>query len=696
MMVVRPQQRHTGQHPCRVCGGGDRDPRGKGRRCHGFTSEDGLRVHCAREEMAGGLPPDAAGLYSHLIGGYCKCGAEHAPKPASPTSSTRARAGRIVATYDYRSANGDLLYQVMRYDPKGFSQRRPNGKDGWITNLNGVRRVLYRLPELLSRPDEIVVAPEGEKDVDRLTAEGFLATTNPMGAGKWRDEYSKDLRGRRVVVLPDNDSPGLNHSQAVAKSLRGVDAVVAVVRLPGSEPGWDVSAWLDAGHTVEELRDLVAAAPEGPQSPAEGAQSDQVSAFSSREHLRESGYRLIPLADVTAEQVDWFWKGYIPFGMLTGLYGDPGVGKSTIAVDLAARATTGRTMPDGSPGMGPTNVIILSAEDPFAEVIRPRFDAAGADIARVSTVTMEMDDAERTTRPLVIPDDLDRLEAAIRELDAKLVIVDVLMAYLSGEVNSYRDQDVRRALMPLQALAERTGAAILLIGHPNKNGQQSPIYRVGGSIGIVGTYRACLVAAPAPEDPSLLVLATLKMNLAPTPPALSYRIRDAQGTGVVTWEGISRHTVATLFANGRTDGRGEALRDAVEFLQDVLRDGPIRSTVVEEAASAEAISMATLRRAKKKLKVEAVKVGQPGKSGHWVWGLAYEGDHQETEGAHFGEVNVFGPDQVQDQESPIWQSWAGGGHAPAFRADGSIYCEKCHPATVGWPGGSVATPGLAD
>ena len=119
----------------------------------------------------------------------------------------------ISATYDYADADGKLLYQVVRYAPKSFLQRRPDGNDGWIWDLEGVKRVLYRLPELLAAPEHEVWIVEGEKDADRLASLGFIATTNAGGAGKWRSEFSDLLRGRHVVVLPDNDETGRRHGE---------------------------------------------------------------------------------------------------------------------------------------------------------------------------------------------------------------------------------------------------------------------------------------------------------------------------------------------------------------------------------------------------------------------------------------------------------------------------------------------------
>lgn len=178
---------------------------------------------------------------------------------ASPASSDRAR--RIVAVYPYHDEGGTLLYEVVRFEPKSFAQRRPDGNCGHIWGLNGVRRILYRLPELLAAPRQaIVFIPEGEKDADRLRSVGLTATTSGA-AGSWRPEFAEYFKGRDGVVLPDNDGHGLAHAGDVARSLHGIAKRVRVVWLPGLPPGGDVSDWLDGGHTVDELHSIVEATP---------------------------------------------------------------------------------------------------------------------------------------------------------------------------------------------------------------------------------------------------------------------------------------------------------------------------------------------------------------------------------------------------------------------------------------------------
>ena len=169
---------------------------------------------------------------------------------------------QIVATYDYCDDAGVLVYQVVRLDPKTFRQRRPDGHGGWVWNLNGVGPLLYRLPELQGQAT--VYIPEGEKDADRLAALGLPATCNSGGAGKWRDVHTQLLKTagcREAVILRDNDAAGAKHQQDVARSCAAHGITAKLIELPGLAEKGDISDWLDAGHTPDELQALVAAAP---------------------------------------------------------------------------------------------------------------------------------------------------------------------------------------------------------------------------------------------------------------------------------------------------------------------------------------------------------------------------------------------------------------------------------------------------
>lgn len=184
--------------------------------------------------------------------------ADTSPRPSKPMTNGKSR---IVAEYYYRDEAGNLIFQVVRFEPKGFRQRRPQLGGGWDWSVNGVQVVPYRLVELLAEPARPVYVVEGEKDCDNLARIGVLATCNAGGAGKWTAQHSAFLRGRRVIVLADNDEAGHNHAQKVAQSLQEIAASVRIVELPGLPVKGDVSDWIAAGGTNEELERLADAAP---------------------------------------------------------------------------------------------------------------------------------------------------------------------------------------------------------------------------------------------------------------------------------------------------------------------------------------------------------------------------------------------------------------------------------------------------
>ena len=187
------------------------------------------------------------------------------PARAEPKTDTRSS---FTTTYTYVEKTGAPLYEIVRFEPKDFRFRRPDGNGGWVWNLRGISRVLYRLDELSQAPAEsLVYVTEGEKDADNLHKLGMTATTCPMGAGKWVKVDDSPLEGRQVVVLPDNDDAGRRHAQDVAARLHGRAASVKVVALPNLPEGGDVSDWLAAGHDPEDLDRMAVNAPEWEPTP---------------------------------------------------------------------------------------------------------------------------------------------------------------------------------------------------------------------------------------------------------------------------------------------------------------------------------------------------------------------------------------------------------------------------------------------
>jgi hypothetical protein len=347
----------------------------------------------------------------------------------------------------------------------------------------------------------------------------------------------------------------------------------------------------------------------------------------------------VRLSDVQPEFVRWLWPGRIPLGKPTVLDGDPDNGKSTLTLDIAARVSRGDAMPDGARSeiSGPAGVVLLSAEDGLADTIRPRLDAAGANPEYVSAITGTVGD-DGYEHGFVLPDDLEWLRAEVETMNARLVVIDPLMAFLNSATNSFRDQDVRSALAPLSRMADETGAAIVIVRHLNKAPGGNPMYRGGGSIGIIGAARSGLLAARDPDDDSRRILAVTKSNLAEKPPAMAYRLEPAANGSVrIAWDGATDHNAGQLLAGPRDDEERTARDDAKTLLAEALADGPVAVTVLRKQWRDAGISDASARRAKSDMGIGSVTVGNPKHGGYWAWQLptlsscSHGGEHLESE-----------------------------------------------------------------
>jgi AAA domain len=328
------------------------------------------------------------------------------------------------------------------------------------------------------------------------------------------------------------------------------------------------------------------------------------------------------LSDVEPEEVSWLWPAWLAYGKLALVDGDPGLGKSAMILDLAARVSVGKAFPDGAE-CEPSGVVLLSAEDGLKDTIRPRLDSAGADVERILSLAT-VPDENGHERYLSIPEDLVLIEKGIRRVGAGLLIVDPLMAFLSSETNSHRDQDVRRTLAPLAGLAERTGVAVLVVRHLNKTSANNPLYRGGGSIGIIGAARMAFVVGKDPQDENRRVLASTKNNLAIPPASLVFGLKEAErGCVRVNWLGISDVSAKDLLATPQDQEHADARSEAIEFLKEVLIDGPVAASQVKEEAEDAGISERTLARAKKAVGVISYREGETGErgKGQWLWKL---------------------------------------------------------------------------
>ena len=368
---------------------------------------------------------------------------------------------RIVATYDYSDEAGALLFQVCRFEPKDFRQRRPDGRGGWTWKLGDCRRVLYRLPELVAAdPVHPVFIVEGEKDADQLVDLGLVATTNPGGAGKWNGAYADALAGRRVVILPDNDDTGQRHADTVLASLRGAGIAAAILALDGLPRKGDVSDWLAKGGKADDLLQRAESAI------AEGiadAPTLKPTPFSWRDPS------LIPPRR-------WLYGRHLiaSFASLTVAPG--GLAKSSLAIVEALAMVTDKPLLGDRPPR-PLRVWIWNGEDPAEETERRiaaaclHYGVTAEDIGGrlftdsgretpIELARMGRDGAQ-IARPQV-----EALIAAIRENAIDVLVID---PFVTSHAVAENDNAAINAVISLwREIADRTGCAIHLIHHAQK------------------------------------------------------------------------------------------------------------------------------------------------------------------------------------------------------------------------------------
>ncbi len=716
-------QRHTRRNPCKICGGHADMPQGKGRRCAGFLSADGDYERCQREQYAGRLELDertTPPTYAHKMHGECRCGVTHAPgayhrsqqAPVAVHPKIQWKETGRWPGFDVKT--GEKMADHVRQDPYDAGGKRiPKGtvkKKMWWSPSGVVtgkleQLALYNAEALTSGVIAIVL--EGELKTDETNEQlrragrtDIVAVGTMTGSGVTPcDEALRPLVGCREVWLwADNADDGRLHMERNAERLQKMGApALKWVRWQDAPPKGDAADYFAGGGTVEHLLELVeerpakqsTEQPKMPNPPIDAHSGDRASMGILDEdgHLRRG---FIRLSDVEPEQVQWLWQGRIPLGKLTIIDGDPDLGKSIVfGADIAARITQGMCMPDGSPGLGePAGVVLLSAEDDVADTIRPRLDAAGADATRVLAIytvprfRTNKEDGTVTVEEgsFALPRDIEWLRQAIEHTGARYVLIDPLMAYLNpGEVNSYRDQDIRTALAPLSRLAAETGCAIVAIRHLNKGTATNALYRGGGSIGISAAARSVLLVAADPNDESKQrrILARSKGNLSAPVPSLAYHIAVTENSvPYIVWEGETDHTASQLLSLPVDEETRSATGEAMEWLRAVLTDagGQMPAKDVQTRARQDGITDKVLRSARQNI-CETTKEGF-GATGVWTWRLAPKmpSPPKMPIDAHISEVGT-----LDDSGHLRTCSVTGGAHvyAKMRTADGRRVCLEC-------------------
>lgn len=555
---------------------------------------------------------------------------------------SRSQLGDPEAVYPYTDEHGNLLAEFLRYPRKKFYWRKPGPNGEWQWTIELATVPLYKLPAVLSavsRGDTVFIV-EGEKDVDALTALGCVATTNPGGAGKWRDSHSGALRGARVVIIPDNDNAGRNHARQVGESLTGVAAEVRVLYLPGlSEEGGDASDWIFSGGDMTTLNERVAAAAlfdDTAQSLA--AERNWTTEIPPRR-------RLTLFSELTDLPVpDWIVSGFIPEQSLVLLYGPSRSGKSFIMVDVACSVARNTSWHGCKVQRG--HVVLVAAEGSahLPRRIEAWHDHHGtfnddAAISLISSAVRLLDEA-----------DVDLLVRQIAELPTppRLIFFDTLSLCLAPDGDENSTKDMTRAISLVRKLIERTGATVVLVHHSGKKGP--------GERGSSVLRASSDAVIRVDRDGSQVTLTEEKMRDAAEHDALNLSLVPASNSAVIADSGTFQSGTASLHMTPTELRVAEALSDAT----------PRSYSDLEAAGFAgSSLSRALKTLAERKIIDKVMTTGRP------QYRLHVEGKKTDTDAASPAALDPNAPPATSGEVPPSTTTLKGG--------------------TVGPPGGDVQT-----
>ena len=574
-------------------------------------------------------------------------------KKVIPALNTVIVKREVEATYLYRSRKDKEEFRKLRFWPKDFrieNHNIPSGdpsKGRWHlpAACDMAEWPLYRLPELIAAKEtgETVIYVEGEKDVDRLVRDNCIATTNYEGASKgsqkakWRYDYERQLTGlTSLVLLPDNDEPGRSHMANIASQMHGKVKELIVLdlglRFPELKKGGDVSDWLDTGHSIEELWELVSRCE--PWTPATADHTATTPVDPPRSEDRDSGKEsdapaqpsppsppaesvtLRSAASIVPVAIGWLWPGWLSVGKLHLLAGAPGTAKTTIALTWAAAISSGGLFPDGS-GAKKGNVLIWSSEDDPRDTLIPRLIAAGADLTRIHIV--ESVNHTRTGKRTFDPaKDFPLLKAAVNQIgDVSFMVIDSVADAVAGDAG--KNNQVRRALSPVKDFAEEMGIAVLGITHFNKGTSGRAISRIIDSVAFVGLPRVVMIAFKKKGNGSMIMRA--KSNIGPdnggyefytyVEPLIGY---DGISANRVGWKGYIEGSADEHLKEAESDPVDEPVNEkdrAEQFLLDELKDGYRQeSAVISDKAKSLGISSNALFRAREALGIKSRRIGK--------------------------------------------------------------------------------------
>ena len=360
----------------------------------------------------------------------------------------------LAKQYDYYDSDGVLRYQVQRFEPKTFRQRRPDDKGGWLYNLQGVEALPYNLVGMIQNPDAPVFIVEGEKCAERLNQLGLVATTNHGGSKNWKPELNQYFKDRNVIVLPDNDTAGKAHADVVISQLYGTANAIKRVDLPGDDKD-DVVDWLFKGGDVKQLHELVKATPPIAVEPEPAEPEDKPDVFET--------YSLDYLKNMPP--VEWLVDGLLTAHGFAVLYGAPGIGKSFMSIDIALSVAYGRPWHDRATKAGA--VLYLAAEGVGGLGKRVRSWQAHYDTHGVTDFHV----LPMAVKILEAPD----LEKLLRTIDAfkvqfSMIVIDTVARTLASTGSDENDATAMGQFGEMCGVIQRhAGCAVLAVHHSGKD-----------------------------------------------------------------------------------------------------------------------------------------------------------------------------------------------------------------------------------
>ncbi|MDH5510907.1 MAG: AAA family ATPase [Nitrospinota bacterium] len=601
---------------------------------------------CKAESIMGALGLPMTALFPPKEEGICQ--------PAQTFPTSRLTVDKLAAhkklpvdylrsRFSLRDSDRGVIIPYYKADGSIFRERLRTAlkaKDGssW---LPGTGQTAYVLNTKQDSATQYAVLCEGESDVWAGAYHGLPMIGIP-GANAKKVLTIEHLAGiDDVFIIHEPDTGGDTFANELPAHLRAIGFTGGIyeIRMPdelkdladlhskypdlanGSPSAFDINF----GKCVAQARPL-----ETDTVTANGKLEPEI--VDQRKAILGDTLRIICFADIEPESIKWLYPGRFALGKVSVLVGDPGLGKSFITTDMAAHVSTGRAWPDETPcPMG--EVIIANAEDDPADTIRPRLDAAGADVTKIHFLecVMTKDEQGRPAERFFTLRDIPALEAMLAESqNIILVSIDPVSAFMA-DTDSHKNSDVRGLIAPLSKLAGKYGVAVILVSHKNKsNNGGAAINRIIGSIGMGAAARAVWGVEKDSDDPERRILGPLKNNIGKDSGCLAYRLESVGESARIVWEPAVNIDFDALVLGMNERTKPEQIQ-AAEWLEVVLKDGPMKANEIYDLAKSQGIYKRTLNRAKTIAGVKSVKSGF---DGGWQWELSSKDANpsEESEG----------------------------------------------------------------